>query len=263
MTRFLQTLGLILAFLPAFSQKTLKLAPPYIQFESVFYEKQGNAALEFAKENTQIRYTTNGQDPTEKDRLFTKPIVLKKKSSVLKARVFGAGFEASETVGATFYKAGFRIDSVATTLPHQLYPGSGPKTLIDRLGGRDAFNSKTWMGFASDMVQMEIRLKSPVKVKRIMLHVLENQAAWIYLPHKVEVYAQAKEGGPWELISQTEGETGDFQSKSQCRAFWIKLQKAPKTRHLLVKAYPLAKIPDSHPGKGNPAWLFIDEVNLY
>ena len=263
MTRFLQTLGLLLAFLPAFAQKTLKLAPPFIQFESIFFEKQGSATLEFAKTNTQIRYTTNGQNPTETDRAYTKPIVLKKRSSVLKARVFGEGFQPSETIEATFYKAGFQIDSIATTLPHQLYPGSGSRTLIDRLGGRDAFNSKTWMGFSADTVSMELWLDKPVKTKQIMLHVLENQGAWIYLPQKVEVYTQAKEGGHWELISQTQAEAGEFQAKSLCKALWVNLKQAHKTQHLLIKAYPLANIPDSHPGKGNRAWLFIDEINIY
>jgi hypothetical protein len=32
---------------------------------------------------------------------------------------------------------------------------------------------------------------------------------------------------------------------------------------MLVKIYPLARIPDGFPGGGNHAWLFMDEVNLY
>ncbi|MBC7775768.1 MAG: chitobiase/beta-hexosaminidase C-terminal domain-containing protein [Phycisphaerae bacterium] len=263
MIKFLQTFGLFMVSLSAMAQGTFKLAPPYLQFESAYFKTECRVSIEFAKDSTQIRYTTNGQIPTEKDRIYTQPILLKNKYNVLKATVFGAGFNPSDVVEASFYKAGMPIESITTTLPHKLYPGSGPKTLIDRLGGIDAFNSKTWMGFLSDTVNLEISLAKSKKVKQVLLHVLENQAAWIFLPQKVEVYAAAKGTDKWEMIGQEIIELSENMGKSQCRALTLKIQKPRKTTRILLKVYPLVKIPEGHPGTDNHAWLFIEEVNLY
>ncbi len=263
MIKCFQVLLVLLAGLPAMSQGTFQLAPPYLQFESAYFTKECRVSMEFDHPNTQIHYTTNGQTPTGKDPVYTRPVLLKKQNSVLKARVFGEGFMPSEVVEASFFKAGLPIENMVTTTPHKSYPGSGPKTLIDGLGGWDAFSRKTWAGFQTDTVILELSLAKPQKVKQVVLHVLENQSAWIYLPQKVEVFT-AKEGtGQWEMVSQETLTPSEKKDKARCFALSLKIKKPRKTDRMLVKIYPLARIPDGLTGAGDHAWLFMDEVNLY
>jgi hexosaminidase len=219
--------------------------------------------MEFDHPDTQIRYTTNGQTPTEKDPVYTRPVVLKKRENVVKARAFGEGFSPSDVVEASFFRAGLPVDTIVTTMPHKAYPGSGPKTLIDGLGGWDAFNRQTWAGFQTDTVILEITLAKPQKAKEVVLHVLENQPAWIYLPQKVEVFT-AKEGtGAWEMAGSEILASSEKKDKAGCRALSLKIKKPRKTDRMLLKIYPLARIPAGLPGAGERAWLFMDEVNLY
>lgn len=263
MSRSIFALAFILMSVAAFAQDTFQLAPPRLHFESAFFKKECRVTMVFAQKNTQIRYTTNGQDPTEKSPVYTGPVVLKNKYNVLKARVFGNGFTPSDVVEASFYKTGMPIKSITSTPPSKQYPGSGPETLIDHLGGQGNFSSKTWMGFSADTVSMELGLAKPEMVRQVMLHLLENNPAWIYLPQQVEVYAYSKGTDQPELMATQTIEPGALKSKSECRALTVDLQKPVKTARILLKIYPVAKIPDGHPGAGGRGWLFVDEVSVY
>lgn len=88
----LTTLVFFLLSVAALAQDAFKLAAPYLHFESVFFKKECRVSIVFAENNTQIHYTTNGQNPTEKATVYTQPVVLKKKYNVLKASVLERGF---------------------------------------------------------------------------------------------------------------------------------------------------------------------------
>ncbi|MFM9952140.1 MAG: FN3 associated domain-containing protein [Saprospiraceae bacterium] len=245
------------------AQNVFQLAPPYLQYESVFFEKAATVKLEFAQADTKIHYTVNGQEPSERDPVYTKPIRIKKNHTTLKARVFGIDFLPSEVVAATFYKQGLAIESISTTLAHERYPGSGKTALIDGKGGNKSLSSNTWMGFQADTVLLMITLTKPQKAKQVMLHVLQNQGAWIFLPQKAEVYGAKNGSNEWVLLGQQSFETSKKAEKDQCRAIFLDLEKCPKTTQIILKIYPVASLPEWHPGKGNAAWLFMDEVKLY
>lgn len=254
---------LCLAFFSAKAQDTFQLAPPFIRYQTVFFEKQTAIALQFAQAGTQIHYTTNGQDPTEKDPIYTRPIVLKKNNTTLKAKVFGAGFRPSELVEATFFKQGLPILAIHHPPPHPSYPGSGPSTLIDGNGGMVASSSKTWLGFKKDTLGLELRLAKPKKVKQILLEVLENQGAWIFLPQKVELWGHERSSRQLVLLGTTLLDPSQKDNHAACHTMVVQADKKVKTDQLLVKIYPLSQIPPWHPGKGTTPWLFLDEVKLY
>jgi hypothetical protein len=256
--------ALIACFLPpAGAQNTFQLAPPYLKYESVFFERSATVSMEFDQANTRIHYTTNGQDPNEKDPVYTRPLQLKRNFTILKAKVFGPGFLPSDIVEVTFFKQGLKVENISTTLPHARYPGKGNAPLIDNLGGSVSNNNNTWMGFQTDTVLLMIDLAKPQKVKQVLFHVLQNQGAWIFLPHKIEAYGFGSTTQIWELLGQKTWDSGQKSDQKQCLSLFLDLEKKIKTRQIILKIYPLAKLPEWHPGKGNPAWLFMDEVKIY
>lgn len=248
---------------PLSAQNTFQLAPPYLQYESVFFERSATVSMEFNQANTRIHYTTNGEDPDEKDPVYTRPLQLKKNFTILKAKVFGPGFLPSDIVEVTFFKQGLKVENISTTLPHARYPGKGKATLIDNLGGSVSSSSNTWMGFQSDTVLLMMDLAKPQKVKQVLLHVLQNQGAWIFSPQKMEIYAARSGTGEWDLLGKKTWDSSQKSDQKQCLALFLTPEKQIKTRQIILKVYPLAKLPEWHPGKGNPAWLFLDEVKLY
>jgi Chitobiase/beta-hexosaminidase C-terminal domain len=244
------------------AQNAFQLAPPFLHYESVFFQRSATVRMEFKQVDTRIHYTTNGRVPNEKDPVYTKPIQLKN-NTTLKVRVFGTDFLPSETIEVTFFKKGLPIESISTTLPHDQYPGNGKTTLIDNQGGLTAISSKTWMGFQTDTVLVMLDLAKPQKVNQVLLHVLQNQGAWIFSPQAIEVYADLPDSKEWTFLGQKSWITSEKEDKKQCLSLLLDLDKQVKTKQIILKIFPLSKLPAWHPGKGNPAWLFIDEVKLY
>lgn len=254
---------LLMLQLPLPAQNTFQLAPPYLQYESVFFEKVAVIRLEFAQAGTQIHYTTNGLAPTEKDPVYRKPLRIRKHATVLKAKVFGAGFLASEEVSVRFYQQGKPIQNISTTLPHARYPGSGKSCLIDGKGGNTSLSSPNWMGFQGEAVLIELDLGKIQQVQEILLQVLENQGAWVFQPQKIAIYSVHAGSDEWVLQDQKTINSTEKAEKSQCIALTFQLSKPVNTDRIILKIDPLAQLPEWHPGHSNPAWLFLDEIKIY
>ncbi len=242
------------------AQDTFQLAPPFLRYASVFFEKEATIPIQFAQSGTRIHYTTNGAEPTERDPVYKQPISIKKHMITLKARVFGDGFLPSETSEAIFFPSGIPFKSLRHSPPNAQYKGSGPNTLMDNKGGIANHSSTTWMGFQQDTVVIEIVFDKPREVRELLLHLLENQDTWIFLPQKVEVFLQKAKSATPLLITQTGSMS--IREKAICHPLSIGLY-GHRVDRLLIKIYPLARIPKGHPGEDKPAWLFLDEIKVY
>ncbi len=246
------------------AQDTFQLAPPYLRYQSVFFKKQAHVAMEFAQPGTRIHYSINSLGPTEKDSVYSTPISLKNNADCLTARVFGDGFFPSEIVWARFFKQGFKIKSASTTPPQERYPGNGKQTLIDGQGGITAYKSNTWMGFQTEEVTVFLTLKKSQKATQVLLHLLQDQDAWIFLPCKMEVYGAKKGAQDWIFLGAQEARTSTVRAQTaSCQVIITNIAKPVKVKKMMLKITPVLHIPDWHPGKGKLAWIFMDEIIVY
>ncbi len=265
MSRFLLIFVLFsLVFSSVFAQDTFQLATPYLEYSSVFFEKKCTVAMTLAEPGTQIHYTTNGKIPTLKDPLYVAPISIKK-TKTLKAKAFGSGFYPSEVAEATFFKAGIKIDSINHDSPNPKYAGSGPNTLIDGQGGEVRFSDNCWMGFNEKVLTCTLTMSKPHRIKRVMIHALSNQNAWIFLPQEVEIHLRESASNRFTSVDTVIKELGIGINAEALNttAIWVDLPRSMKITQIILKIYPRAEIPDWHPGAGTGAWLFLDEIKLY
>lgn len=255
----------VFGLLFAKAQDTFQLAPPFMKYPSVFFEKEAVVSLEFAQAGTRIHYTLNGLEPSENDPVYRRPLVFKNSTTTLKAKVFGAGFLPSETVEATFYKRGLAIEQVIHDQPHDRYRGAGYATLTDGLGGIANHGHPTWLGFQQEKITIEVRLEKPQKIRQLLLHVLKNQGTWIFLPQRIEVFYlyQLPETTAYVWMGTKVLDAAKMDDRVACQAILMPLDGEIKTDRLVVKIYPLAQIPEGHPGKGTLGWLFLDEIKVY
>ena len=149
-------LVLIQSFFLSAAQDTFQLAAPFIKHQSVFFKKEASVEIVFAQQGSSIHYTLNGAEPAETDAVYTKPLVIKKNFTTVKARVFGKGFLASETEQAIFIKEGIPVKSIEHPAPDAKYSGEGGQTLNDNKGGILSLQSKTWLGFLMDTITFTI-----------------------------------------------------------------------------------------------------------
>jgi Chitobiase/beta-hexosaminidase C-terminal domain len=248
---------------PAFSQELFQLAPPLLKYPSVFFENKTVAEIKFAQKGTSVHYTLNGLEPTQNDPVYTGPVTITQNLTILKAKAFGAAFLPSETATVTFIKEGKKINSLTHTIPHPSYPGNGVQTLVDNLGGDVKTSSKNWMGYQCDTVSLTIDLGKKQKVTSVLLHFLQSEGAWIFLPEYIGVYGDHPTTSGLQLLGMDQWSAEKETTGSQCRYSLIKASRKMKTRHVYITLLVRKEMPAWHAAHGQHAWMFIDELKIY
>ena len=264
MIKFLIGIILSLAFTSGlFSQEVFQLAPPLLQYNSIFFSDEANFKLAFAQQDTHIHYTTNGKIPTENDPVYSGPVSVKKNLTTVIARVFGNGWRPSETVQVTFVKDGLTIKKVSHPAADQKYEGEGLNTLLDNKGGLPAFTSNTWLGFRQDTVVISIKPDQKRKIHAVLFDLLQDQGHWIFFPETVKAFRTNKQNGQMTELGELKLIPEKGKDIIVSRPFLIRFKKKVKTDTVILHLYILKNIPAWHPGKGERSWIFIDEVKLY
>lgn len=247
----------------SFAQDTFQLAPPVMHFQSVFFTDTATVSLLFAMKGSTIHYTTNGKEPTSKSPVYKHPILIRQNFTTVKAKVFSDGFLPSARAEAVFIKEGLPIKNITTSPPHSKYSEEGFNTLHNNKGGIASFGTKTWLGFDTDTVTINITLTKKQNVKKILVHLLQDYGGWIFFPHRIEVFVPDAMQNNWHLIASKEITSLQNKDELVCKPFLLPLMKKAKTNNIQLLLYIVKQIPGWHPGKGQKSWIFIDEVKVY
>jgi len=236
------------------------LAPPSIESKSVFFDKTNNVRLMLELKDVRIHYTLDGANPSEQSPLFSDKIILTK-SATLKAKAFHPQCLPSEIVEAKFIKLGqsFPIKNITLNkMPNEKYQGKGAKGLVDRKKGTTNFRTSEWMGFSGGDVETIIEFDKKTKIQKVTASMLADQGSWIFLPKAIEVYC-SKNGNDFRLMTTKEIEPIKENEPLGLHFLDVKFAKE-ETKFLKIVLKAILAIPDWHPGKGTPAWLFVDEI---
>ncbi len=252
-----------LFFTCCYAQQQFQLAPPMLQYTSAFFSGSAIVSLHFAQPGTQIFYTLNNKEPTEKDAVYQSLIEIKKSFTTLKAKVFGNGFLPSETMRVTFIKDGLKIKSIEQSTPNEKFPGNGEKTLFDNEGGIADMRNKNFFGYQQDSVQINVTLEKKQKIKSVLLDFLQDEGSWIFLPQLIRVYYFNESKNSYELMGRKEISSDTIVKGSATVFELINATEKVKAGKLKIIIEPLQSMPEGHPGKGKQAWLFIDEIKIY
>jgi hypothetical protein len=238
------------------AQQPLQLAPPQTENTWLLAEQEQVVAFDFRLAGAEIRYTTDGNEPTEASPIYTKPLSTKG-LRVIMARSFKQGFVPSATTTIQLVQPGcFPIDSIAIAPAAKKYVANGWKTLCDGTLGDDYFH-ENWLGFDEKAVEIKLFFSKKRKVSKLDIGYLRNQDSWIFDPASVEVFNETGRLLATFFSSQSEMKLPNERS-------FISLTLPPgKHKSLTIKVKGLPTIPDWHPGKGGTGWFFLDEVVVY
>lgn len=245
------------------SAQQFQLAPPMVMYNSIFFAGSSTVVMEFAQHDTKIFYTTNDSDPDKEDIVYEKPIVIKKSFTTLKAKVFGKDFLPSETVQVTFIKDGLKIKSVQQSLANEKFPGNGPATLFDDMGGIADLHNKNFLGYQQDSIEIDVALDKRQPIHSLLLDFLQDQGSWIFLPQKIQVLYFDNKKDAYQNFGIKKFASDTIVNQSSTIYEVINADKKIVADKLKIIIEPLQSIPEGHPGKGTPAWLFIDEIKVY
>jgi len=200
-----------------------------------------------------IYYTTDGSDPGLKSYKYTKPLKLTQTTNLRFIAIRKDG-----TLGiarkASYQKAKYGITLV--NAPDEKYNGGGPLGLVDGATGTIDFADGSWSGFNGKNLEAVIDLGSVQELNQFEINFLESTKSWIFRPQHVE-FLVSIDGVTYKTIFT---KSFGMPQKENEQLFHILYNQYYNARYVKVKATNFGKLPDWHPGKGEPAWLFVDEI---
>jgi hexosaminidase len=147
-------------------------------------------------------------------------------------------------------------------LPSKSYPGDGAFTLVNGVQNEKGLaKSNEFLGFSGTDLDVTIDLGAVTEVKKVTLHALEQQGSWIYLPSKVEVtYLLSADTDKRGMLGPTKMASVDVLQEKGINK--IEIPGTHSCRYVRVVAKNFGVIPSGNAGAGNPAWLFVDEIEV-
>ncbi|HLF13941.1 MAG TPA: family 20 glycosylhydrolase [Bacteroidota bacterium] len=202
----------------------------------------------------EIRYTTDGSEPTRSSAKYGSPIRVDE-TGVVRAAYFRDGVVQGPAIEQPFTVSKSTGKSITLkTPPHRDYPGSGASTLTDGIRGDFSRFGRDWLGFWGPDMDAVIDLGKSETVSSVTLDVFEGEGSWIYFPKGIEVFLSEHPAG-FASAGKLSAEEIRLAGNVQRIAF------PPRAaRYVRVVATSAGTVPAGKPGEGNDAWLFVDEI---
>ncbi|NUQ15913.1 MAG: discoidin domain-containing protein [Flavobacteriales bacterium] len=129
----------------------------------------------------------------------------------------------------------------------------GAFTLVDGITAGSRRVSTEWLGWKQG-VTITVDLGSVQDVRHIGIGAWNDHHSWIHLPAGVD-FSTSTDSTTFTPFGsakdQHAGGRNDFNADGQAKA-----------RYVRIAVKSIGNIPDGLPGAGNPAWLFLDEVEV-
>ena len=169
-----------------------------------YAKKKIMLSLTSEKHPIDIRYTTDGSEPTVSSKLYKKPFAVKD-SILLTARLFDGEKPIGKSLHLrTDYHKG--IGKKITYAPgggyyqhKEVYKGGGDTGLLDGLRGGKSYMDGRWQGFCPNDLDATIDLGEVTAIHRVMANFMQIRTPQVFLPAKVEVWASV-DGKEFSLL---------------------------------------------------------------
>ncbi|MCD6347526.1 MAG: beta-galactosidase [Bacteroidales bacterium] len=239
-----------------FDQLELR-ADPVIDYGLDEKSNQFKVSAKTFESNGILRYTLNNSMPTANSAILDSSLLLDHTANVT-VGVF-EGDELLNWSSRSFFihKAIGKSVSYRTGYTGR-YSAGGEFGLVDGIRGTRDYLDGKWQGFMAKDLVATIDLGELTTVHKVITGCLQDTRSWIFMPSSVQV-SGSLDGEEYVLLGE------DFNDIDQHAPGAIK--KDFKTtfpiaafRYIRVRAKNIGLCPDWHNGKGNAAFLFVDEL---
>ena len=147
---------------------------------------------------------------------------------------------------------------VANQPINEQYKFNGITTLVDGLQGNGNYKTGRWIAFRGNDMDVTIDLCRVEEISSVTFHNCVEKGDWIFDVRSVAIEV-SEDGKNFERVFF--GEYPEMQESDRNGLYVHKQTFAPvKARYMRIMASPENVMPDWHPGKGYPAFLFVDEI---
>ncbi len=129
--------------------------------------------------------------------------------------------------------------------------------LTDGKRGYVDYSSGQWIGQEGKDLEFVIDLNSNKSISEINLGYLHNPSNWVFCPKLFET-SFSTDGLSYSQPISSKASTRVNDKNNFIDT--INLQTKQKAQFIKINIKGIKKIPEGHPGVGNPGWIFIDEI---
>ncbi len=231
----------------------VKIVCEYLENEDTFLIN-----MEGSDRSTEIRYTIDGTVPAQNSKIYTGPFKTNKTGLIKAIACMNDIPSATITEGQVIRHMATGADVVYSNMYNQNYSGGGKKALVNGLLGSEDFYDGNWQGFQGNNLEIIIDLGEKKNINRIKTNCLQVVNSWIVFPEYVEYYVSI-DGESFNLIDKIENKIPVTMMETSIQQLMVEFGET-ETRFVKVIAKNYGKLPYWHPGAGNDAWVFIDEI---
>ncbi len=245
-------------------ESPIRLTAPLLKNKNKILAQGEKVVLEHKMPGVSIRYTTDGSDPDSiSSALYESPIEVQSFTSV-KTIAYKEGWLTSEARVYEFFVEGQPpVTAELINSPHTKYKGKGAISLIDlEKGNATGFNSKSWLGYQDKPLAAWVDFgENPPTLQQLVLSYGMNMGQYIMPPIQVEVWGGNDRRNIKLLKRIVPNQPAEYQPDGVMGIAMA--MPVSDFRYYQVKAFPMKKLPAWHSGKGEPGWVFVDELFFY
>ncbi|WP_129594151.1 glycoside hydrolase family 20 protein [Seramator thermalis] len=210
-------------------------------------------------DHADIYYTLDGSNPTTASTKYTGKISIKNNTE-LKAIAVRSGSINSKMLQEKIVvnTSTFKPIQLLTT-PANNYSFTGASMLVDGLFGNENYRTGKWLGFQKNDLIAVIDLLHPTSISKAQIRTNVVTGDWIFDASGIRIES-SNDGTNFTPVKSEK--YNDSHSDNYSEIVTHTMQFDPVTaRYFRVTVQP-SVMPDWHPGKGNRAYIFVDEIVL-
>jgi putative alpha-1,2-mannosidase len=235
----------------------LIISNPYLLAPSPTFKKPFDLQIKCGEPGAKIYYTLDGSNPTTSSTLYDKLITISSNTTVKAIAAKDGKTSFADSGSFTKIRDDIKLTLLTKYLPK--YPAQGDESLIDGIRGTQNWRLGRWQGFQGNDLIAVIDMGSIKPVKSVSLGTLQDSQSWVIFPKDVE-YWISDDNKNYKLAATVKTETGIEDIDIQTQEFKGNLDT--KARYIKIIAKQYGPMPESHPGKGQPSYIFADEITI-
>ena len=210
-------------------------------------------------DGTPIYYTLDGSEPTTSSARYTAPVEISN-SCTLKAKGIGSrGTTRTFSEEISFNKATARPITLLQPI-HEKYTFNGDITLVDGLKGNPNYRTGRWLGFCLTDLEAVIDLQKEEEISCVSFNTSVDKGDWVFNVLGITVWVSNDGENYTEVFNES---YPDLTAEDENRIYSHKAEFTPvKARYVKILALSDRDMPEWHPAKGYPAFIFVDELEI-
>ncbi len=230
---------------------------PYIIAPAKTFKQPFQIEIKCADADAKIFYTLDGSSPTENSTLYNSPINISTNTTVKAVAVENG--KSSFIDEGSFIKTrnDIKLTLVNKYLPN--YADEGDNALINGIHGKANWRLGNWQGYQGNDLIAIIDMESLRPIKQVSIGTLQDTGSWIVFPQYVQ-YWVSDDGINYKLAATVNTKIDIKDLIVQTQEFTAALNLTARYIKVLAKQY--GPLPDWHESKGQPSYIFADEITV-